>query len=1604
MPRELYPTTQSAGDPIDNYLATLSQVKNYMDQNLPRLEQGVNQILGGSNSRSNRPGPTDMSNALGINQGMFGYPMSKNPLGNGGTDDFVKSLIAQDRAIPTAAINKTRSVSFGAGPDGLNFERYYSHSQFKKLGWQPFRDNESLYNANSSWTDDFGRAASQWGKLAFLGIRQTANNWDNLFTLDSSGDTAYGREMNKLMSIASSTRGGVGGFLTNQFANSAYTFGVLGEFAAEEIALALGVAATEGLGAAPAIAKTGANLFKLGKRIAQGFGMADKAADAIRASKTVDQMAGVTTAVNSVREVSNARKFWNGIGGFLNPLSQTFSTYKNIKNGVSGFDKLTDFAKGSKMFSAFYRDLALMNATMAESRLEGGMVQNDVMTKSLEEWYKNNDKPPEGEDLKNIQENAIKSGFETTMFNLPAIFFSNKIVFDKALNGFVPFRNGGLGTLVENFGKKAGKKYEGFVDLGNVRNWFGKKHRKHIVNQFRPKNLAKNGVRFFAANVTEGAQEVYQEAVAEGVKNYYINKYVDPSRAGSAYYWSQLKDGFDSQISVKGFETFLSGFLMGGIVQGPQALMFQTMPQLIEDYRSRKKDPAKFNKNIDDRKKMQDKVIDFLNKTAESPKDLYNKIYGNFNAQKDFSSLMSDAEEDGNKKQHADVQLDSMFEHVTTLIENGYSDVLTEHIDRLSGLTDQELNEAFQYSDSVNMSKDEYSKQTREKLSAVKSKIEQIQKRYDKYKNITNPFNKDSDDIMEQADYIGFEDVRRAAIYNEYTYDNASKRMGDILSIAQKFAGGKFAGTITNIFNESQLIQELNTLKDEIDVYSQGNDEQQAIGKKKQELYDLLSNLKAGISSYNLTMSKGKSVNPLDKKDVVEDAKLNKNLKTGDNIKYTVGDTTYNGTVLEKTNKYVTIEFEKDGKKQTKKINISSKNLAFAEPIQEEMSESEIADAIEESRTMLANDLRAYLAKVMDIPENSESLDEMIILFQDYYELGVDAKNASKNVNQLNDPNYFFETAKRYGKAAYEVQQAAKDILQQKLDEFLRRKSGNELLDHLFTEFRVFFPPDEIEAFIKEGKMPSRFIDVASKKEIDASSYRYRDILDYLEDYEEVYGVVFKGKIIPEESGQISFGEYSTDKNPSLNKILKDLGITLNDLKEGSVELKDLINYVIKNRYGKPAGRKLLVALLQSVKDGQVININLNQDTAFKVSPETGITLDLRYLASDYDQMQLTFDYAIINPLIQQIVNQNIGDEEFSKAISNLMDATRESFEANKDKMNPQLSIMIAQALSSPQDFMSMALSNSQLQAFLSGIKYQNVNENLWDKALDAVLNFLAKFLGFKNKNNTALQEAYGIMSNIVENKAVSSKEKSVNLSNNAPVRTEPVKVTDDIIDMPKDLVIMLKAQMRSVNNNLMNQGKQSIPDSKFAEWVKTSPEAANLIYRYNVNNGYIKPTEETPVAPEETTETKETEKITLESLSVGDILKMIDKSKYKLGGAKVVAIDPDAGTVTVKVVGEETEYVIPQDKIDSEIESISKKSAAAATKEEESTDTEEKSDENKVNVTSEELKNSNENMSNITSDNTDIVKEINEDFDYAKNHSTDEIDEAFKNSIGCKK
>lgn len=1452
-------------DPIDQYLGALANAKSYIDQNMPRIHSGISQIMGTSMGKQ-------IPNGIPQNLGTNAYEPYKSGYANfnqappskaAGTSDYVNKLIAnnyqpgaypQVRGLEQA---KVWGIASGTGKQ-FNFDRYYNHPKFKELGWNPSADNEAYYNKNSTWTDDFSRAAGQWMGLAGIGASQTFNNWDDLFSLNANGDTKAAREMSKAMGIAASTRGGVGGFVTNQFANSAYTFGVIGEIVAEEVALWGATALTQGALGEVALLRSAKNL----DRLKDLGNIADKSADAIKNSKTVEQVGhSLSTASNSLNDVSGARKFWNGVGNFVNPFGDLTETVKNLRTGANGFDKMTDFAKTSKTFGAFYRDVRMMNTALAESRLEGGMVQNETFDKLIQNHISETGQAPVGDDLNNIMAQAKLAGVNTTLANVPAIFFSNKIVFEKALGGFKPFREltkGGLGTMVENVVQKAGKnKFSGFIDTANPRSWFTKKYVKHTINQFKPANLAKNGMRYMAANLAEGLQESYQESISKAMTDYYVNSYISPEIAGTAYYKQMLSEGFGSQLSGQGAETFLSGFLMGGLVQGPQSLLTQAAPQLAQDIYNKRKNPEAYARQKAERETERAKITSFMNDVAADPKKVFDPMSANIKAQKDFSEIMDRAEANGDKKEHGDAVQDSIFSNVQTLLDKGYVDLFTNQIEDYQKLNDDELSQAFGYT-SESGNKDEFNKDLRGRLDSILKKTNDIKARHEKYSSIKNPFSAEAEDFVERLDYFGFEEARKQAIYNEYTYDRAQSRMASLLEAvaADPVLAKAKAGRITSIFNEVQLDAELETLKDEIKIYAQGDAKQKEISAKKQKQFDSLERIKNSMINHGLEVERArKAATSTERTDEIKnDVTTNESIAVGSTVSYQPkSGLPISGKVIKKTNTKVTIQYtDQNGEVKTKVVSINAKTLkgigTSAQQLEIDFEGSDPASrSVDYFKKELKADLEEYLKVLAENSEDggqpiiSTDVDRVFSYLEDYLELGVDARAASMNVNLLNDPMYFAEASKKFSAAAKAAQEIAAKKLEEAWNTYSARMQTNKLLSEIYTKFNVFFMPEEIDKLVKGESIPSVFIDAGSKKAIEPSSLKYREILEFLEEFEEANGFTLAGKQIAEEGAESFQRPYDfteKDDTRTYKDFMKALGLDPK-LKSQMIPTKDLLNYIIKNKFSKPGAKALARRMLTTVKDTDQIEIASTASKAFTYSKTAGITIDLRYSSKDYGEAQVSLEYSVLNPMIQKVVDEGLLDDKFSKATTNLMDAAREYYEANKESIkDPNLQAMFRFMLSSPQAFLSEALTNPVAQMELEAIPYKNTNKNMWQEVLDGIRQFIAKLLGFVNtSSNTALTEAIGIISNKVENNPIIGSTDDTGIT---PTDTGAAAITVDtpFNDMPKDLQTILRAELKIFNQDQISNNKPIIPDSAITKFIKQSERAKNVIEGYNKRNG----------------------------------------------------------------------------------------------------------------------------------------------------------------------
>ena len=179
-------------------------------------------------------------------------------------------------------------------------------------------DNETIYNAQSTWWDENARMRGQWGRVFSTGFMSTYDAIGDAINGNYlSGDLDGADAFEDAMRIGNSSKDGAGAFFNNLALNSGYTFGILSNIAVEELALAGLEAVTLG-GATPIVAsRTAYNIVRLGKSV-------DKSLDVAKGTKQSKAL------INKLNDPSQAYDFWRAGGKWaLNAVSP--NTYKAIK-------------------------------------------------------------------------------------------------------------------------------------------------------------------------------------------------------------------------------------------------------------------------------------------------------------------------------------------------------------------------------------------------------------------------------------------------------------------------------------------------------------------------------------------------------------------------------------------------------------------------------------------------------------------------------------------------------------------------------------------------------------------------------------------------------------------------------------------------------------------------------------------------------------------------------------------------------------------------------------------------------------------------------------------------------------------------------------------------------------------------------------------------------------------------------------------------------------------------------------------------------------------------------------------------------------------------
>ena len=639
----------------------------------------------GNNKFDNLTSGLDINNLSNVNK----LGDVKKPIK---TEDFASGSISR---IKQSVANSQDYNEYGkigvydSSPSGPTFKaRYKAYGQetYNKIGFDPNIDNETVYNQNTNTFDDMKRWATHSAMpMLGLGFISPINSYASaLGSGDVGASTQEAKDYEYYNAIGYSSKGGLGGLATNLFNSVSYSAGILLEGVAEGMLIggAVGAVAGEGIGAIPGSIIGGA---------VKGLEAFTKIPRALYQS--VSTLGKIGTAVKELKNINNAKNFFvtvgKGTGKFLNPLENTVDAYKSLKQ----VDDISRLAKSAKTVGAFWHDIMGINMALSEGRLEGGFTEQNIYNKLYNEHYSKYSKAPSIEEQEKMKMISKKGGFSNTLWNTGLVFYSNKIAFPSItrasfLKGVPRFN---FGRVVGEVGKEFQLVFNPADDV--AKSYYSKEaiSLKNSIKALKdPKKLGAGALNYFKKNLVEGFQEVSQEAMAMASEKYYTEKYHNPSATGFMYGFGALLDGIDKQVSSQGAEVFASGFLMGGLLQGPSKLFkFGT-----KNFSRIFKDKALNKLYVDQKEAQADNIVNALNNMHKNAKYFFDPRMSNYSTQMLIAKAV-DNPDNITKKESKDLEFEGFQSSVLTALRTGTFDMFIKNIGDYKTLSAEELEEAW---------------------------------------------------------------------------------------------------------------------------------------------------------------------------------------------------------------------------------------------------------------------------------------------------------------------------------------------------------------------------------------------------------------------------------------------------------------------------------------------------------------------------------------------------------------------------------------------------------------------------------------------------------------------------------------------------------------------------------------------------------------------------------------------------------------------------------------------------------------------------------------------------------------------------------------------
>lgn len=1033
--------------------------------------------------------------------------------------------------------------AYDASPKGTFRERYKAYGQdtFNKVGFHPLIDNETLFNHNTTFGDDIKRWAthSLWPMFS-KGVMDPIKSYKSV--MEGKGlfyaDEQSARDYQYYNAIGQSTKGGLGGFTVNLLNSASYSMGILTEGAIEGFMIG-------GLFGGPAGAAAGATSFlrKLAN-LPKGFANLAKGT-----TKLFDDLAKYSN-------ISEAKKYWTAagknFGNFVNPLENTTRAM-----ALSNTNNLDNLARSSATAGALWHDIMAMNLALSEGKLEGGFTRYETYDRLYNDFLKdpaNKGKTPTLEQQEAMMRQASKASWWNTLNNTALIYYTNKLVFPSItrasfLRGVPRFTSGKVITNV-------GKEYQVLFEPGK-KSLEGQfiKQRVNIVNALKslgkPATYGRMGLNYFKANVMEGVQEVSQDILQEATQNYYVETFKNSDARNFRYASGLVGDAIDKQWSAQGLEVFLSGFLMGSILQAPGKIKnYATIG--YNDYFN---NTEKYQDYIKNRESLADDIVKEMNTLYKNSNYFFDPRINSY-AQQALSSKVIDNPEEHTNKEIADAEFATFYTALMSSLQRGTFDMFLKHYENYRQASPQDIEEAW------NLEPGQGEEALKKFDDALKN-ARQISNRHNFVKKEMQQFRLNLDDFEKDT-----EEYRIAEVYNNAfdlavnnavffhaSFDKNTETIKKLYNNISKITALAEVPLVdvTALTDPGKLMREIEMLKTEIEsLETVTTEEATAEVARKRERLELLTRYNQGLE------------------DVVD-------------------------AFLDKERLKLITEIIKE---QDSEITDEAAELKAIQQLINQIEEGEtnkFLDFKDVFKSLLIG-LSPSNEKRLEIENQIETLGGMDDLFDnllDTFVLRNENARLNEYVNLLSSPNGFYEHVVKNFQFMKDLYNNREEIVKEIVNQEISAIEKNSLLNAL-ADRGIFVDLEDFGNWLENpNNLPESFIDVTNNRIIDKGSLLYQEYIDIFQkaimlDEQKPAGEKLSPKEVLDKKIQELEDERARligeERKKFDQKFLEKYGMTLEEYKTQEAQRVDVNELSQEERAALESEKKLLTKALETLQ------------------------------------------------------------------------------------------------------------------------------------------------------------------------------------------------------------------------------------------------------------------------------------------------------------------------------------------------------------------------------------------------------------------------------------